>query len=74
MGVSPGSAHPGNETGGRMDRRKVSEVGIFSIENFIPHPNLYQFGKNRFFTDIFLNLGAPAESCIPAIREEVVNP
>ena len=51
MGVSPGSAHPGNETGGRMDRRKVTEVGIFSIENlkFYTTPKSLSVRKEQIF-------------------------
>lgn len=47
----PGSAHRGNETGGQMDRRKVTEVGIFSIENlkFYTQPKFISVRKEQIF-------------------------
>ena len=51
MGVSPGSAHQGNETGRRMDKRKVTEVGIFSISNlkFYTTPTFISVRKEQIF-------------------------
>lgn len=49
--IPPGSAHPGNETDGQMDRRKVTEVGIFSIENlkFYTQPKFISVRKEQIF-------------------------
>ena len=47
----PGSAYRGNETGRRMDRRKVTEVEIFSISNlkFYTTPTFISVRKEQIF-------------------------